>query len=519
MAAGGDINKRRVLINSAGTVATSLVSVSVFVWLQQYLLRRISPEEYSLLPVMAAVMVFTTLISTVLTGGGARYVTEAYAMRDERRVTQIVSTMFPLLLGFSFLVMVGGGVFSWHVNRVLTIAPGRVWDARVMMALMLFTFTVRLAAVPFSVGLYARQRFVLQNGIELGSQLLFLAVLSVLLFVGGSRIVWVVVANAVMHTFNTVVLVQASRRSLPSLRWKIGEFRRDLVKPLTAFGGWTLLSRISLIMRTAVPPLMLNKLASAVQVTSFHVGALADLQIQPFIIQASMPVQPALIAMHAGGQKERLAYTYMRLGRLAMWATLCVVVPFVVFGAEFFQLYLQERFPAYASAVVVAALLLAYYPVLYATSGLARTAMATAKMRGMVLVDVAGQIANLALMAYLVGFAGLGAIGAALAIFLTGMLTSLGLWPIGLRLLGLDFRRFARETLWPGLAPALAGMAACTVLRTVVRPSSWLEWGACCAAGMAVYLVTLAFCLQPADRNDLRRILAKVGLARPKDGG
>ena len=169
MASRVEISKRLVLINTAGTVVTRLLSVSVFVWLQQYLLRRISPEEYSLLPILAAVMVFAPLLTTVLTGGIARYVTEAYAKGDERGVTQITSTIFPLLLGVSFLVLVGGGVFSWYVDRVLTIAPDRVWDARIMMSLMVFTLAFGLSATPFRLGTYVRQRFVLQNGIEFGS--------------------------------------------------------------------------------------------------------------------------------------------------------------------------------------------------------------------------------------------------------------------------------------------------------------------------------------------------------------
>ncbi len=518
MATKVEISKRLVLINSAGTFGTRLLSVSVFVWVQQYLLRRISPEEYSLLPILAAVMVFTPLVSIALTGGIARYVTEAYARGDERRVTQIVSTMFPLLLGTALLVLAGGWVFSWYVDSVVTIAPDRVWDARIMMALMVFTFAFRLSATPFRLGTYVRQRFVLQNAIEFGSQLVFLTVLFVLLYAGGTHVMWVVVSNAIMNLCDVLVLTTVSRRLVPSLRWKIREFRRDLVKPLTTFGGWTLVSHIAVMVRTAAAPLFLNKLTSAVEVTSFHVGSLADRQISAFVNRAFIPVQPALIAMHTTGQKERMAYTYMRIGRLAMWAALCVAVPLAVFGKEFFQLYLRETYSMYASAGVVMAILLAYYPLLYATGGLMRISIATAQIRPFALIEIAGQLANVGLMVYLVGYMQLGAIGAALSIFSTGVLTSLlGLWPLGLRMLGLGFNQFVRETLWPGLVPALVGVIACTGLRVLVRPSSWLEWAACCAFGMVIYCVTLlVFCLRPADSNDLRRILAKIGLAGSK---
>ncbi len=50
MSARVEISKRLVLINSACTVATQFLSITVLVWLHQYLLLRISPSEYALYP-------------------------------------------------------------------------------------------------------------------------------------------------------------------------------------------------------------------------------------------------------------------------------------------------------------------------------------------------------------------------------------------------------------------------------------------------------------------------------------
>jgi len=73
-----ELSKRLVLINSASSLLTRMLSISVLIWLQQYLLMRIKPEEYSLLPVLYSVMMFAPLITTILTGGLGRYIVEAY---------------------------------------------------------------------------------------------------------------------------------------------------------------------------------------------------------------------------------------------------------------------------------------------------------------------------------------------------------------------------------------------------------------------------------------------------------
>lgn len=51
------ISKRLVLINSASSIATRLLTVGVFAWAIQYLMKRIPEGELALLPVvMSAAM-------------------------------------------------------------------------------------------------------------------------------------------------------------------------------------------------------------------------------------------------------------------------------------------------------------------------------------------------------------------------------------------------------------------------------------------------------------------------------
>jgi len=509
---GVEISKRLVLINSASTVVRRVLTIGVQLWVVQYLVRGITAEEYSLIPVLSAVMVFAPLLTAVLTSGIARYVTEAYARGDEERVTQIVSTIFPLLLVTSGILLAGGGLLAWHVDKVLTVGPGRVWDARIMLGLMVFVVAFRLPLMPFGVGLYVRQKFVIQDGLDLVAQVFSVTLLLVLLFTAGKRAMWVVVANSARIIVDTLMRTVLSRRSIPALRVRWNAFRWHLAKDLTSFGAWRLVGHIGTMLQTAANPLVLNKLGTAVDVTAFHVGSMPSRQIDPMMMEVTTPLQPALVAMHVSGDRERLRYTYMRIGRMAMWATLLVAAPLAVFHRELFQLYLREKYPLYASAGIVMVLFLAGYPILHATNGLLRIAVATVRLRRMMLITLAGQLAGVGLALYFVAACGLGAIGCAVAAFTANALTCfLGYWPLGLRLLDLPFGRFARETLLPGIVPGLAGVYTCLCLRSLVRPTSWVALGGCAAAGCAAYLLVLfGLCLRPSDRNDLRRVLARV---------
>ena len=52
------ISKKLVLVNAFSGVAARVINIGILLWLYQYLLKKISVEEYSLYPVLMSSIVF-----------------------------------------------------------------------------------------------------------------------------------------------------------------------------------------------------------------------------------------------------------------------------------------------------------------------------------------------------------------------------------------------------------------------------------------------------------------------------
>ncbi len=509
-----EISKKLVLINSASSIAARVLNISVLVWLQQYLLAHISAEEYSLYPLLVAVLVFVPLITSILTWGLGRYVVEAYARGDEQRVTRIVSTMVPLLSGVALLLVAGGALLAWNIDRFLTIAPERVWDARFMLMVMVFSAAARLPLAPYGLGLYVRQKFVLQNSLQVVAELMRIGLLLTLLLGVSTRVIWVPVAQAAAYLSIEVVRIIISRRLIPALRWRRGMFDWSIAREVSTFGAWNFVNQAAETVRTAADPIILNKLAgaaAAVQVTCFHLGHLAYYHIAAVAYMATGPVKPVLTALHATGDRPRLGRAYVRGCRYGLWTALLAGVPLMVFAREFFTLYTDAR---YLPAATVMTLLLAQYPLSFTSLLLPSIAEAQAQLRAITLISLLMNVLNIGLSIYLVGALGLGAMGAALARLIISILSQPLYMPLGIRLAGVSWRTWLRETLWLGWAPALAAAPVWLAARWLLRPDDWLSLGACFLLGAVAYLGSLLlFCLEPHERADLRRVAVFLRLA------
>lgn len=504
-----EISKRLVLVNTASGIAARVINISVLVWLHQYLLRRISPEEYQLLPVLTGIILLLPLLTTVLTAGLGRFVVAAYARGDERDITQIVSTMFPLLLVVGSILLAGGLAFSWYVDRILSIPPDRVWDARIMMALLMLSVGTRPPCAAFTVGLFVRQKFVLHNFLKVIDEMLRLVLLFILLFGVSTRVLWVVVANVTAEISMTIVLVVVSRRLIPALRFRRGEIRWERAREIVSFGGWNFLGYLAWRLRLTVIPLILNRLATPMDVNMYYIGSLPRRQIELWGDVLATPLSPVVTGMHAMGAKERVRSVYMRGGRISLWVTLMAALPAIIYSRTLIRLYIGNEF---MDAAVVIAFTLACLPITNGAWMIWHVANATGRIRALGIRALVIQLLVIGVTFYLVREHGWGAVGAAFASFGIGVVTTaITLWPLGLKLANVEFATWVRQTLVPGLAPGCVAAVAWVALDLVAKPDSWIGLSLCTGLGILCYTgMLLGFCLEPRDKKDLATILTGI---------
>ncbi len=499
------ISRHLVMLNSASALLTKLVGLSVLIWVLQFLLARIPAEEYAIYPVVTAVMLFVPMLTELLTGGAARHVLAAAARGEDDRITEIISSTTPLLIIAGLVIGGFGSMFAWQIERFLTIDPAYLDAAQQMMLWLVGTAMLRVCLVPFTLGLHVQQRFVVMNVVQLGQELLRLGLLLTFFALYGVSVLWLVVATCIAETLAMLLLVALSRASLESLRFRPSKFSAATARRMVSFGAWTSLGNLSYMLQSAAPALVLNAWSSSTQVTTWHLGSIASRQANQIISLGFAPAQPALTALHATGQTTRLRRAYLRAGRWFLWLTMLGAVPLAVFAEPVMRLYTNG---VYMDAAPVMVCLLALFPMTYACGLLYRTALATGQVAWFFSTALLAQLLALGGMAWWVSQHDGDAMAVAVVVAVTAAITHLFVfWPLGMRLVGARWSDFWRETLRPGLVPALGGCAMALALGALTKPTSWTMVLAYSAIVGAVQVgLLLGLCLL---RND-RIIIAKL---------
>ncbi len=505
-----EISKRLVLINSASSLAARFLQLSVLVWLQQYLLKRITPEEYQLLPLLYSVMMFAPLLTTILTAGLGRYITVAYARDDDDEVTRICSTMFPILCLAGLVFLALGWTLAWHIGKVLNIPADRLWDARIMMGLLMFSAAIRLPLAPFGVGFFVRQKFLLENVIRLATELLRLTLLFTLLFAISTRVLWVVTAGAAAELVNLAVTRAISMRLVPALRVRWARIHWGIAKEITSFGGWGFAIAAGNTIRAALDPILLNTYAGPLHVTCYHLATLPFEKMWSSIGIAKGMALPSLTAMHAASSPDRLRSAFLRGTRIALWVFLLPGLALFLFSSSIIHLYVGPRFDL---AIPLLQMNFLAFGVLMPSAMFATVAQATARLRSFALCVVATHLLNLGLTVLFVVFLGYGALG---SVFSTAIASAvfypMFIWPLARRALDISTHRWLGESVWPGILPALVAMPAFLGLAFLVGTRTLSGLLIVLGIGSFIYVLGIYFCA--ARKDDRRDIMQTVGEAR-----
>ncbi|MBY8978075.1 oligosaccharide flippase family protein [Rhodobacteraceae bacterium NNCM2] len=503
------VDRRLVMINGASSVLTRLATVFGLLWAYQYLLARISPQEFALYPVLTAVMVFAPLFFSFFSGGVTRNIVASYAAGDFTGATRVVSSILPYLAGVTGLFVLVAGVFAYAMPDILTFPAALDQEARIMFGLLAGSFALQMLLLPYGVGLQVKQRFVELNLIGLARELLRVGLLYFLLTTVSASVIWVAVASAVAETLHTLVVTIRSRQLVPELRFERALFDKGAAKELFHFGIWTTLGRLATIFYTSMGTLLLNGFGTATDVTNYHLGLTCFQQIQSMIGIARQPLQPALIAMSTLEDAERLKQATLRDGRYGLWVSLMVACPLAILSHDFVMLLLGPEFIGAADVLVF---MMAIFPFSQAAGILPMIAIARGEVRRFNTAALISTLAGLVGMLIASQGFGMGATGVAGALMLVTAIAQVAyFWPLSFQLTGVTPRAFWREVLMPGLAPALASAPIWAGLAYLLAIDSWLALALVAVAGGIVYVgVLLAACLDESDRVLLGKIRRKL---------
>lgn len=402
----------RFVPNLVGSAAGFGITVLIGLWFTPYLIRELGVATYGLVPLATTVTSYLGILTLTLNAAVSRNLTISLERGDLEEATRVFNTS---LFGSLGLVAILAGPGVWLASRAddfFSVPPGQGQQFVWLSLCVLGAFLVTTAGTPFSVTMYARNRYdlrnvlnILANGVRVGIPVALFALLRPTVVAVG---VGVLVSSVVL--FGGYVL--AWRALIPSLRVRVRSFRWQTVRLQMTMSVWLVVAYGATLLLLSIDLVVANRVLGPVAAGEYAAVMTWSTFLRSYASTVGGIFGPRITALFARDDKAGLA-TYAQ--RSAKFVGIMIALPVgLVCGLSrpLLHVWLGPQAEGLAPLMM---LMTIHLSVNLGTQPLQNVQVATNRMRVPALVGLAAGLVNVILAVVLSGAAGWGMYGIAAA--------------------------------------------------------------------------------------------------------
>jgi membrane protein EpsK len=503
-----DLSARMIRRNAVANIGLYAAQVVLLLWFTRFLLLRLGPATYGLIPLATATATYFGLIMLSLNSAVGRFLTRDLVREDPTEAQATFNSALFGSLGIAALLMPVAVAVAFLLPPLFNVPQGQGGAARLLFLAVLGSLLVVSAANAFSATAFARNRLDLLNVVQAAQVVVRVAVPAALIAWAGWALAAVSLGMALAGIAGVAGAVVLWRLLLPSLRVDRRAVRWPRLREMVSMGGWAFVVQSGTLLLENTDVYVVNLLWG-----SAAAGRYGSVLLFAFTLRAlggalASPILPPIVHRLNTGEDEWVIAASRRATRL-----LCVLMALPVglvcgFAPSILTVWLG---PDYRDIWPILVVLTAGLTISVAGIPAFYVLVAANRLRLPGVVTVASGVVSLGL-AYLLGrpASGIGVIGIAVAFLLVASAKNIlfGL-PYAAHVLGARWWGLVRS-LAPGLVCEAGVIAAGAALVWLGLASGWAGLAVSMAALTGVYAaVAGTLVLTREDRDWLRRSFAR----------
>jgi membrane protein EpsK len=402
----------RHVVNLGANLGQLGLSLLIGVWYVPFLVRQLGPAAYGLIPLSTSLTGYMALITLALNSAVSRYLTIALEKEDHSRANSIFNTSFWGSLVLTAILLAPAALAVIYLDHLIKIPAGFSTEARWLFAGTAAAFLLNEIKTPFDVSSFCKNRFDLRNLVTISELLTRVGLVVLLFYVVQPRVSYVGFAILCGTGVSTLGAAWLWKVLTPTLRLRVRDFDREVLRNLASTGGWVIINQVGAILYLNIDVLVANRLFGPEQSGKYA----AMLQL-PYLIRllgttVASVFSPTVLYYFARNDVDGLM-VFLRRTIKCMGFMLALPIGLMCgFSEPLLRLWLGPGFSEFSPLLFLMA---AHLCINVAVLPLLGLQLAANRMKTPAVVTIIMGVANLGLALLLAGPAGWGLYGIAAA--------------------------------------------------------------------------------------------------------
>lgn len=310
-----------------------------------FMLRCLGQNEYGLYSLVASVIAYLTLLDFGFGSAIVRYTAKIRATREKKEEWSLYGMFLSTYTVLGLLVTIGGIVLYFNTDYMFdrTMTPDELYQARVMLALMVGNLAVTFPFSVFGSIITAYEKFVFQRCLTIIRILLSTAVMIAVLYMGYKAIALVVVQTV----FSVGTLLCNVLYCKYKLKIKIifRNFNLPLLKEILIFSFWNFLGAIVDRIYWSTGQFILGIYTGTVAVAIYSLAITIMHMYMSMSTSLNSVLLPKITVMATDEKNnQEISNLFIKTGRLQFCVIALILSAFTIFGKTFIDLWAGQDY-------------------------------------------------------------------------------------------------------------------------------------------------------------------------------
>lgn len=344
------------------------ITVGISFYTSRIVLKNLGVSDYGVYDVVGGLISMFYIITTAMSGSICRFLTVELGANNAKRLSDTYCMSINIQLLFAAVVLIFGETIGlWFVNSQLEIPVDRMIAANVVYQFVILSFIAELIGLPYLALVIAHEKMGLYAFVQVFNAVLK-CILAILLAISSiDRLFFYAIGMFAVTLICQLIYILYCKSFFSECRYH-WVYEKTLFLQMFSFGGWTLLTGATSILRSQGLNIMLNMFFGTVVNAAFGIARQLEGHVRAFSKNFLFAIYPQITKSYAEGDLSRSCSLVYKGTKYSFILLFLIGLPVMLEADTFLDVWLVEV-PEYTAVFVQLTIILSLVEVLLIPMG------------------------------------------------------------------------------------------------------------------------------------------------------
>ena len=311
-------------------------------------LKALGADDYGIYNVVCGFVALFAFLNNTLSGSINRFYNYELGQSSKNGVCRVFNASLRIQAIITCaLVFIVELIGIWYINNILVVPPERLFSAKLIFHLSLFSLAVTIMQAPFSAAVMAYERMNYYALVSIVDVILKLLIAFAVLYSDNDRLVLYAVLMTFISVINFILYFFYCKKEFNELRLT-RDMDRSLFHSMISFSGWTILDPIAYTIRGQGCNMELNYFYGPSINTAYSLSNQVASGLDSFSSNIMAAFRPQLVQSYSAGETERAKRMLFSMTKIMFLLNSMIYLPFVFEMDSVMRVWLGSPIPSFA---------------------------------------------------------------------------------------------------------------------------------------------------------------------------